>query len=78
MLTCWNRAEDWASPEEFHAASARTGGAPPHEIVEAIVTPSTTVTACRGVVGGARQGHPMALLANGTGRPELLRHIRID
>lgn len=33
--------EDWANPEKFYAAMALTTGAPQHEIVEAIVTPST-------------------------------------
>ena len=39
--------EDWADPEQFYAALAATGGSQPHEVVEAIVSPSTTVTARR-------------------------------
>lgn len=45
--------EDWANPEQFYAALARTSGAPLHEVIEAIITPSTAITARRaGVDGG--------------------------
>ncbi|ORA31491.1 saccharopine dehydrogenase family protein [Mycobacterium aquaticum] len=37
--------EDWADPENFYSALAATGGAPLHQVVEAVVTPSTAVTA---------------------------------
>jgi saccharopine dehydrogenase-like NADP-dependent oxidoreductase len=37
--------EDWANPEEFYRALARTSGSKPHEVVEAVVTPSMAVTA---------------------------------
>ncbi|KIU14260.1 saccharopine dehydrogenase family protein [Mycolicibacterium llatzerense] len=36
--------EDWADPETFYHALAATGGAPLHQVVEAVVTPSTAVT----------------------------------
>jgi len=36
--------EDWADPETFYNALAATGGAPLHQVVEALVTPSTAVT----------------------------------
>ncbi|MBN3457397.1 saccharopine dehydrogenase NADP-binding domain-containing protein [Mycobacterium sp. DSM 3803] len=36
--------EDWADPEIFYNALAATGGAPLHQVVEAVVTPSTAVT----------------------------------
>jgi hypothetical protein len=39
--------EDWAEPERFYAAMARTGDSPLHEVVEAIVTPSTALTGRR-------------------------------
>lgn len=36
--------EDWADPESFYSALAATGGSPPHEVVQALVTPSSAVT----------------------------------
>ncbi|BDY28466.1 saccharopine dehydrogenase family protein [Mycolicibacterium mageritense] len=36
--------EDWVDPETFYHALAATGGAPLHQVVEAVVTPSTAVT----------------------------------
>lgn len=36
--------EDWANPEAFYVALALTGGSKPHEVVEAVVTPSTALT----------------------------------
>ncbi|KWX26217.1 saccharopine dehydrogenase [Mycolicibacterium wolinskyi] len=36
--------EDWVAPEKFYPALAATGGASLHEVVEAVVTPSTAVT----------------------------------
>lgn len=39
--------EDWANPEMFYAALARTGDAPLNEVVEAVVTPSTALTSLR-------------------------------
>ncbi|OBA83575.1 saccharopine dehydrogenase [Mycobacterium sp. 1164966.3] len=42
--------EDWANPERFYAALARTAGAPLHEVVEAVISPSTAITARRAAV----------------------------
>lgn len=42
--------EDWANPEQFYTAMARTGGSPLHEVIEAIVTPSTALTTPRASV----------------------------
>ncbi|KUH94524.1 saccharopine dehydrogenase NADP-binding domain-containing protein [Mycobacterium sp. IS-3022] len=39
--------EDWVDPESFYPALAATGGASLHEVVEAVVTPSTAVTSRR-------------------------------
>lgn len=39
--------EDWADPERFYATLAKTGGSKPHEVVEALVTPSTALTSAR-------------------------------
>lgn len=36
--------EDWVDPETFYHALAATGGAPLHQVVEAVVAPSTAVT----------------------------------
>ncbi|MGW4534567.1 saccharopine dehydrogenase family protein [Nocardia sp. NPDC004340] len=36
--------EDWADPERFYRMLARTGGSLAHEVVEALVSPSTAVT----------------------------------
>lgn len=36
--------EDWVDPETFYHALAAAGGAPLHQVVEAVVTPSTAVT----------------------------------
>lgn len=36
--------EDWAAPETFYKTLAATGRAPLHEVVEAVVTPSTALT----------------------------------
>lgn len=36
--------EDWASPEAFYQALARTGGSPLTDVVEAVVRPSTALT----------------------------------
>ncbi|MUL78672.1 saccharopine dehydrogenase family protein [Mycolicibacterium sp. CBMA 226] len=41
--------EDWADPETFYNALAATGGAPLHQVVEAVVTPSTAVTSRKAV-----------------------------
>lgn len=41
--------EDWADPETFYTALAATGGAPLHQVVEAVVTPSTAVTSRKAV-----------------------------
>jgi saccharopine dehydrogenase-like NADP-dependent oxidoreductase len=45
--------EDWADPELFYAALARTGGSKPHEVVEAVVTPSTALTSRKAVPSAA-------------------------
>lgn len=39
--------EDWAAPEKFYQMLAAAGGAPLHEVVEAVVTPSTALTSPR-------------------------------
>lgn len=36
--------EDWVNPETFYKTLAATGRAPLHEVVEAVVTPSTALT----------------------------------
>lgn len=36
--------EDWADPETFYRALAAAGSSPLHEVVQAVVTPSTAVT----------------------------------
>lgn len=36
--------EDWVAPEKFYKALAATGGSPLHEVVEAVVKPSTALT----------------------------------
>lgn len=41
--------EDWADPERFYAAAAQTGGGTLTDVVEAIVTPSTAITAARAI-----------------------------
>jgi len=41
--------EDWADPETFYRALAATGRAPLHQVVEAVVTPSTAVTSRKAV-----------------------------
>ena len=41
--------EDWADPETFYNALSATGGAPLHQVVEAVVTPSTAVTSRKAV-----------------------------
>lgn len=46
--------EDWANPEHFYTAFARTLGAPLHEVIEAVITPSTAVTAGRTTVDAGR------------------------
>lgn len=43
--------EDWANPEQFYETVARTVGGSLHDVVEAIVTPSTAITAQRPTVG---------------------------
>ena len=47
--------EDWADPETFYRALAATGGSPLHEVVEAVVSPSSAVTQ-RKVLSGAASG----------------------
>ncbi|SHU99532.1 saccharopine dehydrogenase [Mycobacteroides abscessus subsp. abscessus] len=39
--------EDWADPERFYAALEATGGSKPREVIEALVSPSSAVTARR-------------------------------
>ncbi|MFE3002559.1 saccharopine dehydrogenase family protein [Nocardia sp. NPDC059246] len=47
--------EDWAEPELFYRTFAKTGGAQAHEVVEALVAPSSAVTS-RKVSASAEQG----------------------